>query len=106
MENLALLGYIAAVVSATGIILNAKKIMACWPIWIFSNFLWITYSGIEGDVPSIVLWSLFTLFNIYGWWQWKKDRKPKGYPGGKYNYIADHPMDFPARRNGKILRKR
>jgi len=79
------LGYFAALISLIGIILNAKKHMACWPIWLFSNGLWITYSILEGDIPSIVLWILFSIFNVYGWMQWKKDLKPK-YSSGKYNY--------------------
>ena len=77
MEWLLILGYAAAAVSLAGIFLNAKKIMACWPIWLVSNIMWITYSGIEGDLPSIILWSTFSLFNIYGWIQWRKDRKSK-----------------------------
>jgi len=56
-----ILGYLAAFVSLMGIILNARKIMACWPIWLLSNVMWITYSGIEGDVPSIILWTTFSI---------------------------------------------
>ena len=70
-----ILGYLAAFVSLMGIILNARKIMACWPIWLLSNVMWITYSGIEGDVPSIILWTTFSIFNVYGWWKWRQDKK-------------------------------
>lgn len=77
MEYLLILGYAAAAVSLIGIFLNAKKLMACWPIWLVSNVMWITYSGIEGDVPSIVLWITFSIFNVYGWIKWKQDLKPK-----------------------------
>ena len=105
--SLVVLGYIAAAVSLVGIILNAQKLMACWPVWIFSNFLWITYSGIQGDVPYIILWSVFTLSNVYGWVQWRKtrDRFLSARSGGKYNYKNPEP-DFPARKNGKILRRK
>jgi len=75
--SLALLGYLAATVSLAGIVLNAQKRMACWPVWLVSNIMWITYSTIEGDYPSIVLWITFSIFNIYGWWQWRKDFKRK-----------------------------
>jgi len=88
MSSLLILGYLAAIVSLIGIVLNAQKHMSCWPVWLVSNVMWITYSVIEGDVPSIVLWVTFSIFNIYGWIKWKKDRKPKypRYPSGKYNY--------------------
>jgi len=74
--SLQLFGYLAAFVSLVGIILNAKKNIWCWVIWLFSNAMWITYSAIEGDVPSIVLWTLFSIVNVYGWVQWIKDKKP------------------------------
>jgi len=66
------LGYFAALVSLIGIVLNAKKNMLCWPIWLISNFLWIGYSLLEMDIPSIVLWIMFSFANIYGWVIWKK----------------------------------
>ena len=71
--NLELFGYLATFVSLVGIVLNSKKKMACWIVWLFSNIMWIIYSAIEGDVPSISLWILFSIFNIYGWIQWRKD---------------------------------
>jgi nicotinamide riboside transporter PnuC len=75
MVNLLILGYLAGVVSLSGIILNAQKHMACWPVWLVSNVMWLIYSGIEGDVPSIILWVTFSCFNIYGWIKWRKDKK-------------------------------
>ena len=68
------LGYFAALISLIGIVLNAKKIMLCWPIWIFSNILWIIYSLMEKDFPSVFLWVMFTFANIYGWIQWRKNK--------------------------------
>jgi len=75
--NIELFGYLATFVSLVGIVLNSKKKMACWIVWLFSNIMWIIYSAIEGDVPSISLWILFSIFNIYGWIQWRKDLKPR-----------------------------
>jgi nicotinamide riboside transporter PnuC len=31
---------------------------------------------------SLILWIVFFAFNIYGWYQWKKDKKPKIKKGG------------------------
>jgi nicotinamide riboside transporter PnuC len=87
MENLLFLGYTAALFSLVGIVFNAQKKMACWPVWLISNIMWITYSVIEGDMPSILLWITFSIFNIYGWVQWKKDLQRKngerGWPNEK-----------------------
>ena len=74
MTNLEMLGYIAALISLMGVVLNAKKNIWCWAIWLVSNGFWIVYSAIEGDIPSVILWSMFSLFNVYGWIQWKKEK--------------------------------
>lgn len=73
--SLEVFGYIVSVVSALGIILNAKHIIWCWPVWLVSNAGWIAYSLLEKDYPSVVLWTLFTLFNIYGWRAWYVAKK-------------------------------
>lgn len=71
-----MLGYIAMASSFIGIFLNAKKNIWCWFFWIVGSILWvINFAVIENakdNIPSIALWSIFTLFNIYGWNEWKK----------------------------------
>jgi len=89
--SLEILGYIAIAISFVGIILNAKKIIWCWLVWNIGNVVWIIYSLIEQDYPSVILWSIFTLSNMYGWYQWKKDRNKN--KSDKYNFIAKHPND-------------
>ena len=71
------LGYIAAFVSFIAILLNARKNIWCWPIFLLSNVLWIYYSYMEGDIPSILLWSMFSGANVFGWYTWHKDSKNK-----------------------------
>jgi len=71
------LGWIATLISIIGIFLNARKNMLCWPIWLVSNVLWVTYFALLGDPPSIILWIVFSIFNVYGWVQWSKDKKLK-----------------------------
>jgi len=68
-----ILGWIATIISIIGIILNAKKIIYCWPVWLLSNILWITYFSVLKNGPSIVLWIVFSIFNIYGWIKWKQN---------------------------------
>lgn len=70
-----IIGYIAAFISFIGIILNAKRKLLCWPIWIISNIFWIYYSISKNDTPSIILWSMFIGANVWGWYSWIKDKK-------------------------------
>jgi nicotinamide riboside transporter PnuC len=72
-----LLGWIASILSIVGIVFNAKKHILCWPIWLVSNVLWIIYFINIWNPQSLLLWIVFFGFNIYGWIQWKKDKKPK-----------------------------
>lgn len=67
-----LLGYVAAFISLIGILLNASKNILCWPIWLVSNALWIYYSHMEGDLPSVILWIMFSATNLWGWYSWSK----------------------------------
>jgi nicotinamide mononucleotide transporter len=69
-----LLAWIATVISVVGVFLNARKNIICWPIWLISNILWIIYFFLLKNNPSIVLWIVFSFFNIYGWTQWSKDK--------------------------------
>ena len=84
MNGLDILGYSSFAVSLIGILLNAKKNILCWPVWLASNAGWITYSVYQGDFPQILLWITFTAFNFYGWLQWGKDNKFKPFTGN-YN---------------------
>jgi hypothetical protein len=65
MNGLDILGYSSFVVSLIRIILNLKKKISCWPVWLVSNVGWIVYSVIQKDIPSIVLWITFSAFNVY-----------------------------------------
>lgn len=66
------MNWIAVSLSLIGIILNAKKSVLCWAVWIISNIFWLAYEIPKGELPSILLWSAFLLANIYGWYCWRK----------------------------------
>jgi hypothetical protein len=69
-KKLKIVGWIAFTISFIGIILNAFKIILCWPVWIIANCFWI-YWAIKKKVWSQVwLWITFTLANIFGWYMW------------------------------------
>ena len=70
-----MLGWIAFALSVIGILLNAKKIIWCWPIWLVSNVLWIIHIWTQPapDYSALCLWVVFLMSNIYGWFQWGRD---------------------------------
>lgn len=71
------MGWIAIIFSVLGIILNAKKVIWCWLVWIISNLLWTIHAFALGDWSAVCLWVVFTGFNIYGWYQWIPDWRKK-----------------------------
>ena len=73
-----LIGWIASAISISGVLLNAKKKISCWPVWIFASFIWIYISIENKDIPQLILWSVFAVFDAYGWYQWNKERKNIG----------------------------
>jgi nicotinamide riboside transporter PnuC len=75
--SVVLLGYISFVFSAIGIVLNARKNILCWPVWLFSNVGWIIYSLMTNSIPLLILWIFYSIFNIYGWKKWYNDLKSK-----------------------------
>lgn len=67
------IAWVATFLSFIGIILNAKKKISCWYIWCAANLVWILYSILTNQIQQIILWIVFTGFNIYGLFQWKKN---------------------------------
>ena len=72
-----LISWIATMFSIAGILFNSRKIIWCWPIWLISNILWIIYFAHLKMTPSVVLWIVFSIFNVYGWVQWNKENNLK-----------------------------
>ena len=71
-----MVAWTAFVISFLGLVLNAKQKILCWPVWIFSNGLWIYHSIQIEEWAAVTTWVLFTFGNIYGWIQWHKKTKP------------------------------
>ena len=70
-----MVAWIASGLSILGIILNAKKKILCWPVWLLSCFTWLYVALFNYDNPhwpEVVLWGTFALFNSYGWYEWSR----------------------------------
>jgi nicotinamide riboside transporter PnuC len=63
---------IALIFSLAGIVLNAKKIWLCWLCWLVSNALWLLYFIPKEEWSMVILWGLYSVFNVYGLYQWTR----------------------------------
>lgn len=70
---------LALLLSVTGIVLNALKLVHCWPVWLVSNVLWIAHfthapnNGVRNEQwAAIILNIVFFAFNLLGWWMWTR----------------------------------
>ena len=64
--------WIALILSLVGILLNAAKIIYCWPVWLLSDIAWGIYARKKKLSALFYLQFLFGLANIWGWWMWSK----------------------------------
>ena len=69
-KKLKVVGWIAASLSLIGIALNAYLIIWCWAVWIISDFVWIYWSIKKKVWSQVVLWTIFIVANLYGWFIW------------------------------------
>lgn len=68
--------WIATFFTLLGLVFNMKKHIACWPIWIFGNILWIAFALFLNDIMwSVVIINIvFLTMNILGWKVWIKEK--------------------------------
>ena len=69
-QKLKIVGWVAFTISFMGILLNAYKIIWCWPVWCVANFFWIYWATKKKEWAQVWLWTTFTLANIFGWYMW------------------------------------
>lgn len=80
-----ILGWIAVILGLTGALLNARKNIYGFHIWIVSNALMIIIYVFESmGVPftkgkwyGVLLFAMYLLLSIYGIMQWRKEGKNK-----------------------------
>ena len=65
---------ISLFLSFIGMYLNAYKKISCWAFWITANIFWEIHAFQNNDYASMILWFIFTMFDIYGWYRWRKDK--------------------------------
>lgn len=67
------LSIIAMLTGLGGNLLMAKKNILVYPVWILSNILWIIVGFLTYvNVSQMLMYSVYTIMQIYGWREWKK----------------------------------
>jgi hypothetical protein len=72
----------ALILSLVGLVLNARKNILCWPVWVVSDIMWLAVFIPQGNVEQIILWTVFGLFNFYGWREWANGSRLHGKTPG------------------------
>lgn len=80
------INWVAVTLSIIGILLNANKMISCWPVWVSSNVCWLIYVVPKKEWAEILLWSVFAFANAYGWYQWlhKKEGSVRKEPASSW----------------------
>jgi nicotinamide mononucleotide transporter len=65
--------WIAVVLSLIGSYFIAVKKVIAYPIFLIGNTFWILFY-MKNDIYSAILLNIiYSVINVYGWYQWKKD---------------------------------
>jgi nicotinamide riboside transporter PnuC len=68
-----MIDWVAAALSIAGIVMNAHKNPWCWPVWIASNVVWVSYAAVVGEWAVLATFTAFFAGNVYGWYRWDMD---------------------------------
>jgi len=64
------LEFAAFVTTIIGIWLTTRRLLICWPIILFADFLYLVVFFRSGFLSDALLQIFFVVFTIYGWWHW------------------------------------
>jgi nicotinamide riboside transporter PnuC len=62
--------WIASLLTFWALWLNGRRNIACWPMWLISNVLWIVYAWWRKEWALFAVNIGFILLNFAGWRQW------------------------------------
>lgn len=71
---LELIGTISMLLSVLGVVLNNRRLIACFPIWLVSNTLSLAIHWQSGIWSLTVRDAVFILLAVDGWRLWKKKK--------------------------------
>lgn len=72
------LEFAAFVTTIIGIWLTTRRLLICWPIILFADFLYLVVFFRSGFLSDALLQIFFVVFTIYGWWHWWRGVRADG----------------------------
>ena len=72
------LDWLATLLSALGVVLNARRCIWRWPVWLAGSMLWIAYAWPKGEYALVTVNMLFIVLDTYGWRAWHRARLRPG----------------------------
>jgi len=64
--------YIGTIFAILGIILNAQKIIWCWPMWLLSNVFFAIHFIPKKEWVFLFLIFVYTILDAWAWVMWLK----------------------------------
>jgi len=69
------IGWIATALSLIGAVLNARKNIYGYWLWIVANAVWLVISVIRKDWAQVVLWVSYIIITSYGIYCWSRNKE-------------------------------
>ena len=66
---------VTTVLSLIGTWMMARKLIENWLLWIFADLLYVIEYLVKGLYLTAVLYFIFTILAVYGYYEWKKHLK-------------------------------
>ena len=64
------LEWLAYFLNVAGAVLNAYKLIYCWPVWLVSALMWTWFARVDEKPAQVAMWLTFVATNLFGWYQW------------------------------------
>lgn len=68
---------VLTILALIGVVLNIKKKILCFYIWLITNISWAVVDAYKGIPMQSLLFIIYTALAVYGIYEWSKDEKTK-----------------------------
>ncbi len=70
-----LITIVLTILALVGVVLNIKKYVACFWIWLVTNISWAVVDFYKGIPFQGVLFTIYAGLAVYGIWEWSKSHE-------------------------------